>query len=453
MRRLGHPESGMQIREPIHLTHNPPGKPGRFDGRPISVGTLRSSEPMDRFEPPGTTPSDQVANRSEADPLRVLVVGVAWPMETFVARLITGLARLGLDLTIMSHGRPPTEWLEQRRVEWTFGPRPLSGREVGRQVRRNGLRSAIATTGTALRGRLDRPTPDAGSGRDRSFDVIYAPWINTLVEHDGPFATGIPVVTSCRGSLVTIAPWSPDRQQLRRSLPGAFKTARLVHCVSDAIVVDAVDLGLDAAKARVIRPAVDPSVFTPPTRGPTRAGPIRVIGVGTLDWRKDYEHALLALRHAVGLGADLRLDLIGSGPDRQHLLYAVHDLGLTDRVRLLGRRTPEQVAQALSDADVFLHTSCSEGISNAVLEAMATGLPVITTEAGGMREAVRHGVDGIVVGVRDAPATAAALHRLAKDPELRAQMGASARDRIVADFRLDQQVADFSDLLHEAAGR
>lgn len=410
---------------------------------------------MDRSASPGTAPSDEAAGGPDptvAQPLRVLVVGVPWPMETFVERLLTGLAGRGLELVILSPRRPTTEWMNRHGIAWMFGPGPVHLREAGRQVRRNGLRSALATVSGQLRNR-DRTILGAGAGRDHPFDVIYAPWLSILTEYDALFRTGIPVVTSCRGALVTIAPWNPDRRRHREALPRVFESAHLVHCVSDEIVRDAVEFGLDPTKARVIRPAVDPSTFTPREVEATTLGPIRAVAVGTLIWRKDYEHALLALRRALDLGADLRLDLIGDGPDRQHLIYAVDDLGLTDRVRLVGRQSPEDVARALREADLFLHTSCSEGISNSVLEAMATGLPVVTTEAGGMREAVRDGVDGIVVGVRDAQATATALHRLATDPELRARMGASARDRIVADFRLDHQVSAFSDLLHEAAGR
>jgi glycosyltransferase involved in cell wall biosynthesis len=170
-----------------------------------------------------------------------------------------------------------------------------------------------------------------------------------------------------------------------------------------------------------------------------------------LNWNKDYEHALVAIRKAVDAGADLRFDLIGEGADRQ--LLTIDDLGLTDRVRLLGRCTPTQIAHELQHADVFLHTSSSEGISNAVLEAMASGLPIVTTEAGGMREAVRDGIDGLIVKVRDTEATAAALTRLASDAALRSRMGASARARIEADFRLDQQIAAFRDMFYEAAGR
>jgi len=229
-----------------------------------------------------------------------------------------------------------------------------------------------------------------------------------------------------------------------------FDRAQIVHCVSTEILGDAVALGLDPSKARVIRPAVDPAGFRP-ANASAAGRRTRVVGVGSLIWRKDYEHALRAVRKAVDRGADLRFDIIGDGADRQHLQFAIDDLDLLDRVRVLGKLAPDDIARRLSDADVFLHTSASEGISNAVLEAMATGLPIVTTDAGGMREAVRDGVDGFVVRVRDPGSTADALMSLAGDPELRARMGAAARQRILDDFRLDQQVAAFAELLREAA--
>jgi glycosyltransferase involved in cell wall biosynthesis len=121
-------------------------------------------------------------------------------------------------------------------------------------------------------------------------------------------------------------------------------------------------------------------------------------------------------------------------------------------VRLLGALSPADVAAVLREADVLLHASCAEGVSNAVLEAMATGLAVVTTDAGGMREAVRDEVDGLVVPVQDATAMGDALARLAADPALRRRLGASARRRVADDFHLDDQVASFVALLEEAAG-
>ncbi len=387
----------------------------------------------------------------DSDPqLRVLVVGVSWPMETFVERLLVGLARAGVQITlaparVVEH--PPREWLSLHGIRWTDELVTATLRNALEAVQRGDVPLAGAMARGALRRAGEVPAID---GR---WDVVYGPWINTFTDHLELLDLAAPIVTSCRGSLVTIAPWNPDRTVHRERLADVFESARLVHCVSDAIVGDAADLGLERSKARVIRPAVDSQAFLAKGAASASEGPVRVIGVGTLIWGKDYEHALVAIRKGIDAGADLRLDLVGDGTDRQHLQFAIDDLGLGDRVRLLGRRPPAEVAALLQGADVFLHTSCSEGISNAVLEAMATGLPVVTTDVGGMAEAVRDGIDGYLVPVRDSDATAAALVRLAGDPELRAQMGAAGRERVMTDYRLDDQITAFVALLHEAAGR
>lgn len=252
---------------------------------------------------------------------------------------------------------------------------------------------------------------------------------------------------------MNIAPWDPNRPDYRDALARVFARSALVHCVSRDIRSEAAYLGLDPLKARVIHPAVDPEVFRPPDGSDVQDGPVRVVGVGTFIWVKDYEHALLALRRALDAGPDLTLDLIGDGADAQHIRYTIDDLELGDRVTLRGRLPPDEVTAVLQRADVLLHTSCAEGISNAVLEAMACGLAVVTTDAGGMREAVRDGVDGLVVPVRDTNEMASALISLAGDAGLRWRLGASARERVMTDFRLDQQVAAFRNLFSEAVER
>lgn len=387
--------------------------------------------------------------------MRVLVPGVSWPLETFVERLLVGLAATGMELTLAplwSFTRPPVEWTERHGLRWVDDAVSRTPRTVAQ--------AAIGASGGSI-GAVLRPGPLlAGTrhNRERLFgagwDVVYAPWINVLTG-DGEILRWLsaPLVTSCRGTLVAIAPWDPSRMSHREGLTRVFAAARLVHCVSHAIVHDSIGLGLDPANARVVHPAVDPTIFGARERNPPEGLKVQVLCVGTLNWIKDQEMAMVALRKAVDRGADICMDLVGDGPDRQHLQFVIDDLDLADRVRLLGRRTPEEIAERLRKADVFLHTSSSEGISNAVLEAMATGLPVVTTEAGGMREAVCDGIEGFVVQVRDADATANALVALAADPQLRNRMGAAGRQRVLQQFRLDQQIESFSALLHEAAGR
>ena len=86
------------------------------------------------------TPS--AGRRSAPATLRVVVPGVAWPLETFVERLLTGLAARGVELTLLSAARPDTGWLREHRIDWAFGPQPPAPRALADQVRRNGPRAA-----------------------------------------------------------------------------------------------------------------------------------------------------------------------------------------------------------------------------------------------------------------------------------------------------------------------
>jgi colanic acid/amylovoran biosynthesis glycosyltransferase len=135
------------------------------------------------------------------------------------------------------------------------------------------------------------------------------------------------------------------------------------------------------------------------------------------------------------------------------VLYTIHDLDLQDHARLLGRLPAVEVRARLQRADAFVLSSLSEGISNAVLEAMSCAVPVVTTDCGGMREAVDDGVEGFVVPVRDAATMADALQKLAASPGLRERMGRAGRARIEREFTLDRQAAAFVRLLHDTARR
>jgi glycosyltransferase involved in cell wall biosynthesis len=199
-------------------------------------------------------------------------------------------------------------------------------------------------------------------------------------------------------------------------------------------------LGLDPAKAQVIRPAVDANFFQPPESSRVHDGTFLVITTGSLAWVKGLEYALLAVRQLKDDGVPISFEIIGDGPERGRVLFTIHDLGLQDCVSLAGRLPPPQVRERLQQADVFVLSSLSEGISNALLEAMACGLPVVTTDCGGMREAVTHGMEGFVTPVRDAMAMALALRTLYEDPSLRQQMGQKGRQRIVQDFNARDQI-------------
>jgi glycosyltransferase involved in cell wall biosynthesis len=135
--------------------------------------------------------------------------------------------------------------------------------------------------------------------------------------------------------------------------------------------------------------------------------------------------------------------------DRARLLHAVADLGLDGRVRFLGPALRDGVRDLLQRSHVLVHPSVTEGLPNVVLEAMACGLPVVVTDAGGTREAVRDGVDGFVVPPREPLALAFALERLWDDERLRRRLGRAGRARVEAEFSLSRQGAELEELYHE----
>lgn len=363
--------------------------------------------------------------------MKLLVAGVGWPPETFLRQRLEGLARRGVEVTA-AVSVPPSravgaglQGVRMVRLPHWDDPKPL--------------RAWRALWGRPAYAALARLRPEVVHFEWNSVAIEYWP----LVEH-----WRRPVVVSCRGSQILVRPHVPGQEQYVRGLERTLARATAVHCVSAAIRDEATRFGLDPAKAVVIRPAVDAEFFQP---GGGRRGDgteFRIVSTGSLHWVKGHEYALAAVRKLVEDGLRVWFEIIGDGKkaELQRLQYAIQDLGLEDVVRLRGTLPPMAVREALQQADAFLLASVSEGISNAALEAMACGVPVVTTECGGMREAVTDAVEGFVVPVRDPEAMAGALAKLAFDRELRERLGRAGRERVLREFTLARQMDDFLSL-------
>jgi glycosyltransferase involved in cell wall biosynthesis len=263
-----------------------------------------------------------------------------------------------------------------------------------------------------------------------------------------------PVVVSCRGSAVLVRPHTPrgERERLKELLPSVFARAAAVHCVSESIRQDAERFGLERAKTWVIRSGVDSSFFRPSPHRRDGADGFRIASVGTLRWVKGFEYSLMALARLARDGCPAVLEIAGAEPvvsetavpsDLERLRAAAEALDLDGRVWLRGGVSPAEVRRMMQRSDVLLQGSLSEGLPNAVLEAMACGLPVVATDVGGTSEAVRDGVEGFLVPARDAEAIATALAKLWRDPALRARMGVAGRARVEAEFTLERETREW----------
>jgi len=392
-----------------------------------------------------------------AKPFSLLVVGTNWPIETFLERLLRGLAEHDIRITLATSRKPDAQWLKKTGVKWLYVP-SWQGKELRSVLyfvflflRRlffsfKDIRIfATHLSGLNWKSKIVRwfgLIPFAG----KRWSVVYFPWNSAAVQYLPLFDLGMPIVLSCRGSQINVAQHNPERQEFIKQVKVTFERVSLVHCVSEDILNKSVSLGLDHQNGVVIRPAVDTLFFLPSSIVRGKDDMFRVTMVGSLVWVKGYEYALLAIRQLADMNVPVLFTIVGDGPERSRILFTIEDLGISDQVQLLGRRSPEQVREILHNTDTFLLSSLSEGISNAALEAMACGLPVVTTDCGGMREAVRDEVEGCVVPVRDSHGMAKALVDLWQSPEKRKQMGCAARERVLSEFDLNNQIKQWISL-------
>ena len=406
-------------------------------------------------------------------PIHLLEVGLVWPPETFLQWKLQGLAERGFRVTVGGTPSPGERRTRLAGLRLQHQPHWRQSKlAVLWGIVRHGLALALMHP-ARLRGTLEAArtplmeprwkdrwhTPN----RLRQYlplarlrpDVVQVEW-NTAAVAYLPMARvwNCPVVVACRGSDVGIRAYTVDGIRWGESLKRSFERADAVHCVSEDLIAQSAKFGLDPGKAFLITTAVDPDFFSPGTEPPRFRGELRIVSVGDFRWLKGHEQSLQTLRHLLDAGVAARLKILGGDPhgavgegsDRARLEHTIETLALGERVDLPGSVSSEEVRDALRGADVYLHSSLSEGIPTAVVEAMACERPVVTSDCGGVREALTDGVDGLVVPLREPRQAAAALESLWADPERARGMGRAGRRRVLSDFTLEEQLDRFVEL-------
>ena len=242
-----------------------------------------------------------------------------------------------------------------------------------------------------------------------------------------------------------------DRPELVRKL----LSARFVVTVSDH---NAAYLGRLAPDARVVRiyNGLELERFTPNGAAPSE--PPLVLGVGRLIEKKGFADLIAACARLEHAGRSYRCAIVGKGPLEGALRSMVRARALDGRVELLGPRPQDEVRSLLGRAAV-LAAPCvvgrdgnRDGLPAVIVEALAAGVPVVSTPVTGIPEVVEDGVTGFLVPEGDPDALAGAIGRLLDDRAAAAKIGRAGRRRIEADFDLAGNVARLRALFEESAG-
>ena len=191
--------------------------------------------------------------------------------------------------------------------------------------------------------------------------------------------------------------------------------------------------------------------FPTPVREIPRPGKtLRVVSIGSLLVQKDQETMIRGVVAAASRGCDVELSIVGEGPERANLERLIDDLEGERCVSLMGLRS--DVPQLLPEFDVFVMTSLWEGFSIALLEAMATGLPIIATAVGGNPEALDDHNTGILIPPRNVGAFADALCWMYRNSAERHQMGMRAQEAYVNRHTVQSMMKRLEDLYASGVG-
>jgi glycosyltransferase involved in cell wall biosynthesis len=185
-------------------------------------------------------------------------------------------------------------------------------------------------------------------------------------------------------------------------------------------------------KLRIVHCGVEPERYDGPL--PEPRGAVRILFVGRLTGVKGLRVLFKAFEACRRLRSDMTLVVVGDGPDRSWAEAEARRIG---SIEFLGFRSQAEVAAELGQSDLLVLPSFAEGVPVVLMEAMASARPVIATRVGGVSELVEDGVSGLLVAPGNEEALAAALLRLADDPEMRRRMGEAGRARVRADFDVE----------------
>ncbi|KAB7746396.1 glycosyltransferase [Nostocoides sp. F2B08] len=397
---------------------------------------------------------------------RVIYLTRSWPRlsQTFIVGEVLALERLGVHLDIFAL-EPSGEELRQPQVDRVRATVTYLDRTAGWRDDLAAATDSPVTYAETAAFALRNPDLSSGYATATSWQCFrYAVHIAVHVSrlraagesvshvhahfaHDPALVamflhrlTGLPYsVTAHARDLYQI----PQRSLRERA--GAA-TDVLTCCRANLEYLGAeLDAG-SAAKARVIHHGVDLRQFAPAAPA-ARDSRVRILSVGRLVEKKGFPDLLRACAVVAG-EHEFTLTIYGDGPLREELERLRDEFGLAETVELAGERDSSVIVDAMRSADIFAIAPYvtpdgdRDGVPNVIVEALASGLPVVSTQVGGVAEAVRHGYNGYLSAPHDITGLAEHIRALVTDPGLRHRMGAAARSTAEEHFDVDRAAAE-----------
>lgn len=370
--------------------------------------------------------------------------------DTFIQREIAGLRQLGATISTFAVRRPhPTQLTGPEQQQelaqttyllpthpWKFVRAHLSLLRRSPQRYRQALHLAFTTPQPGFKGLLYQMFYflEAGLLAHTLQHLNLQHLHNHFATSSGTVAMLAAALSGCSFSFTLHGPYiffEPHGWHLTTKIHQAhFISCISYYCRSQAMVFAPTS---DWERLHLIHCGIDPSHYQPVSH---QGRGTRLLYIGRLAVVKGLPILLSSLAQLIPSHPDLSLTLVGDGPDRDTLEQMVRDLNLSSHVHFVGYQTQTQVRDRLQASDLFILSSFAEGIPVVLMEAMATGLPVIAPQIAGIAELVEDSISGYLVPPGDPDTLAQRIEPLITNPELRASLGQAGRHKVEQDFNI-----------------
>lgn len=254
----------------------------------------------------------------------------------------------------------------------------------------------------------------------------------------------IKLIVSFRGYDINVFPKQSEANKILTQK--IFKKADVLHFISENLKDTAIDLGAPTSKCKVIYRSIRNNSKVGGKRNSIENGKLIILSVGRLVWEKGYLYALETIAILKNKGFDFEYQIAGNGIDYNMLVYHTYRLNIQDRVKFLGELDREEIQKKLLTADIYFQPSLTEALSVALIEASYFGLPIVSSNIGGIPEIIKCGVSGLLNNSCNPEEYAESLIRLINDKDLRIRMGNSAHNFILENFSREREINEWIQL-------
>ena len=249
---------------------------------------------------------------------------------------------------------------------------------------------------------------------------------------------GVKIVLSLRGAHINYSPLADS--YLANQYSSLFPNVDMIHAVSKDLATQVEKYGTDKNKVHVIYSGLNLQSFQFYKKSDWEShNPFQFISVGRFHWKKGYQYALSSMRAILNKNIPIHYTIIAKGIPNEEILYYVNNLRLEDYVTFIQLETQEEVYYQMKESDCLILPSIEEGIANVVLESMAIGLPVISSNCCGMNEVVKNNENGFTFINRDInDLTSVMLDVIAYSPSKRKKIAKAGLEHIERHHNLIQ---------------